>query len=240
MNSMSKIALVTGANKGIGYETARQLLARGHTVLIGARDPEKGSAACASLGEGAHFVQLDMSKSYTFVDVAAQIERDFGGLDVLVNNAGIGLDWGVPPSQVTIDQLRETYETNVFGVIALTQALLPLLKKSEAGRIVNLTSNIGSLTNQSSSHELKDYASAVAYCSSKAALNMFTVLLAKELRDTNIKVNSAHPGWVQTDMGGEQAPMKIEDGAKTSVFLATLPQDGPTGKFFHMEKELPW
>lgn len=237
---MSKIALVTGANKGIGYETARQLLALGYTVLVGARDPEKGRAACDSLGEGTHFIQIDMSANNSYAVVAEQIEKQFGVLDVLVNNAGIGVDWGVPPSQVTIDQLRETYETNVFGAIALTHTILPLLKKSEAGRIVNLTSNIGSLTNQSSSGELKDYVGALAYCSSKAALNMFTVLLAKELRNTNMKVNSAHPGWVQTDMGGEQAPMKIEDGAKTSVFLATLPPDGPTGKFFHMENELPW
>jgi NAD(P)-dependent dehydrogenase (short-subunit alcohol dehydrogenase family) len=237
---MSKIALVTGANKGIGFETARQLLALGYTVLVGARDAEKGSAAAATLGAGAHFVQLDMSKSNSFPEIASRIESEFGKLDALINNAGVGLDWGVPPSEVTIDQLRETFETNVFGVIALTQSLLPLLKKSEAGRIVNLTSNIGSLTNQSTSRELKDYNAAVAYCSSKSALNMFTVLLAKELRETNIKVNSAHPGWVQTDMGGEQAPMKIEDGAKTSVFLATLPEDGPTGKFFHREKELPW
>ena len=237
---MSKIALVTGANKGIGFETARQLLALGYTVLVGARDAEKGSAAAAALGAGAHFVQLDMSKSNLFPDVALRIESEFGNLDVLINNAGVGLDWGVPPSEVTIDQLRETFETNVFGVIALTQSLLPLLKRSEAGRIVNLTSNIASLTIQSGSRELKDYIAAVAYCSSKAALNMFTVLLAKELRETNIKVNSAHPGWVQTDMGGEQAPMNIEDGAKTSVFLATLPEDGPTGKLFHREKELPW
>ena len=237
---MSKIALVTGANKGIGFETARQLLALGYTILVGARDAEKGSAAAAALGAGAHFVQLDMSKSNLFPDVALRIESEFGNLDVLINNAGVGLDWGVPPSEVTIDQLRETFETNVFGVIALTQSLLPLLKRSEAGRIVNLTSNIASLTIQSGSRELKDYIAAVAYCSSKAALNMFTVLLAKELRETNIKVNSAHPGWVQTDMGGEQAPMKIEDGAKTSVFLATLPEDCPTGKLFHREKELPW
>lgn len=237
---MKKIALVTGANKGIGLETARQLLALGYTVLVGARDAEKGRVAADSLGERAHFVQLDMSQSDFFATVASQIEVDFGGLDVLVNNAGVGLDWGVPPSEVSVDQLRETFETNVFGVIALTQAMLPLLKMSNAGRIVNLTSNIGSLTNQSSSRELKDYAGAAGYCSSKSALNMFTVLLAKELRGTNIKVNSAHPGWVQTDMGGEQAPMKIEDGAKTSVFLATLPDDGPSGKFFHMEKELPW
>lgn len=237
---MSKIALVTGANKGIGLETARQLVALGYTVLVGARDPEKGSAAATALGDAAHFVQLDMSQSNSFAQIASDIGAKHGGLDVLVNNAGIGLDWGVPPSEVSLEALRETYETNVFGVIALTQALLPLLKRSDAGRIVNLTSNIGSLTNQSSSRELKDYAGAVAYCSSKAALNMFTVLLSKELRDTNIKVNSAHPGWVQTDMGGEQAPMKIEAGAKTSVFLATLSDDGPSGKFFHMEKELPW
>ena len=237
---MKRIALVTGANKGIGFETARQLLALGYTVLVGARDGEKGEAAAETLGPGAHFVHLDMSRSETFAAVSQIIESEFGGLDVLVNNAGIGVDWGVPPSEVSVDQLRETFETNVFGVIALTQAILRLLKKSEAGRIVNLTSNIGSLTNQSSSRELKDYAGAAAYCSSKSALNMFTVLLAKELRETNIKVNSAHPGWVQTDMGGEQAPMKIEDGARTSVFLATLPDDGPSGKFFHMEKELPW
>lgn len=237
---MSKIALVTGANKGIGLETARQLLPLGFTVLVGARDTGRGSAAATALGAGAHFVHLDMSKSNSFSDITSRIESEFGKLDVLVNNAGVGLDWGVPPSEVTIDQLRETFETNVFGVIALTQSLLPLIKKSEAGRIVNLTSNIASLTIQSGSRELKDYIAAVAYCSSKAALNMFTVLLAKELRETNIKVNSAHPGWVQTDMGGEQAPMKIEDGAKTSVFLATLPEDGPTGKLFHREKELPW
>lgn len=237
---MSKIALVTGANKGIGLETAKQLLALGYAVLVGARDAEKGSQAATTLGDGATFVHVDMTASDSFADLAKSIEANHGGLDVLVNNAGVGLDWGVPPSEVSQDLLRQTYETNVFGVIALTQALLPLLKKSEAGRIVNLTSNIGSLTNQSESRDLKGYNAAVAYCSSKAALNMFTVLLAKELRNTNVKVNSAHPGWVQTDMGGEQAPMKIPDGAKTSVWLATLPEDGPTGGFFHMQKPLGW
>lgn len=238
-----KIALVSGANKGIGLETARQLGQLDFHVLMGARDQARGEAAAAELqGEGlsVDFVHLDMNDADSFRSVSELIESKFGKLDALVNNAAVGLDWGVPPSVVTREAMEQTFQTNVFGVIELTQVLLPLIAQSESGRIVNLTSNIGSLGNQSESSELKDYAGALAYCSSKAALNMFTVLLAKELRNTNIKVNSAHPGWVQTDMGGEQAPMKIEDGAKTSVWLATLPEDGPSGGFFHRQKPIAW
>ncbi len=240
-----KIALITGANKGIGFETARQLGAQGITVLIGARDEARGTEAAAKLqseGVEAHFVQLNVTDAATHANAAKFIAEKFGKLDILINNAGVLMDYGVPVSAAPLANWRTTFETNVFSLIELTQTLLPLIKKSEAGRIVNLSSILGSLTLN------RDPNSPIAasgfyntsYDASKAALNMFTIHLANELKDTKIKVNSAHPGWVKTDMGGEGAPMEIVDGAKTSVALATLPEDGPTGAFIHLGEPLPW
>jgi len=174
--------------------------------------------------------------------VAKTIEKDFGRLDILVNNAGIFLDNRGPneTSATSEDVLRKTFDTNFFAVVGLTQALLPLLRKSSAGRIVNLSSILGSLTLHATKGSYVYDAKTFAYNASKAALNSFTIHLAHELANTKIKVNSAHPGWVKTEMGGEGAMLEIEDGVKTSVQLATLPEDGPTGGYFHMGESLPW
>lgn len=243
--SQKKIALVTGANKGIGFETVRQLAAQGIFVLLGARDEKRGAEAVAQLkqeGLDVQFLPLDVNDAASQDSAVKFIGEKFGKLDILVNNAGIAKDFQVPTSQSTLDQWRETFETNVFNLVALTQKLLPLVKKSEAGRIVNLTSILGSLALHSDpkSPIAGSSSSGAAYNASKAALNMFTVNLANELKGTSVKVNAAHPGWVKTDMGGEAAPMEIPDGAKTSVILATLPADGPTGGYFHLGDTLPW
>ncbi len=235
-----KIALITGANKGLGFETAKQLAALGYEVLIGARNEAAGKAAAASIGPNAHFLHLDMALPGTFEAAAQFISDTYGKLDVLVNNAGIGPDNGKKPSQVPMALIRETFETNVFGLVELTQTLLPLLRKSVAGRIVNVSSILGSLNlNADPNAQLGDWRS-FGYNGSKAAVNMFTATLAFELKDTTIKVNSAHPGWVKTDLGGDAAPMEIADGAATSVRLATLPADGPSGGFFHLNDSLAW
>ena len=162
--------------------------------------------------------------------------------DILINNAGIFQDAGVSASQGALEQWRATFETNVFNLVSLTQKLLPLVKKSEAGRIVNLTSILGSLTLHSTPNSpiASVASSGAAYNASKAAVNMFTVNLANELKNTPIKVNAAHPGWVKTDMGGEEAPLEVAEGAKTSVALALLSEGGPTGGYFHLGQTLPW
>ncbi len=242
---MAKVALITGANKGLGLETARQLGALGVTVLLGARDMAKGEAAAAELkkaGLDARPVKLDVDAPEDYATVARQIEQEFGLLDILVNNAGIFLDErkANETSKLPMEDLRKTFETNVFAVVGLTQALLPLLRKSEAGRIVNLSSILGSNTLHATPGSPVYDAKTFAYDASKAALNSFTIHLAHELQDTKIKVNSAHPGWVKTDMGGTGATLELADGAKTSVALAMLPEDGPTGTFVHMGKTIPW
>lgn len=243
--STKKIALVTGANKGIGFETVRQLAGKDVTVLLAARDEKRGTEAVNKLkGEGldVEFLQLDVNDTTSQDNAAKFIADKFGKLDILINNAGVAQDFQIPASQGTLDQWRTTFETNVFNLVSLTQKLLPLVKKSDAGRIVNLTSILGSLALHSDpkSPIAGSASSGAAYNASKAALNMFTVNLANELKGTTVKVNAAHPGWVKTDMGGEAAPLEVEDGAKTSVQLATLPNDGPTGGYFHLGQILPW
>lgn len=243
--SSKKIALVTGANKGIGYETVRQLAAQGITVLLGARDEKRGTEAARKLqdeGLDVQFLQVDVNDVASQENAAQFIADKFGKLDILVNNAGVAKDFRVPASQGTLEQWRETFETNVFNLVSLTQKLLPLVKKSDAGRIVNLTSILGSLTlNTDPKSPIAGSASSgTAYNASKAALNMFTVNLANELKGTSVKVNAAHPGWVKTDMGGAAAPLEVEDGAKTSVRLATVPNDGPSGGYFYLGDTLPW
>ena len=240
-----KVALITGGNKGIGLETARQLGKLGITVLVGARDLAKGEAAVAELkkdGVDARAVKLDVDNSADYDVVAKTIEKDFGVLDILINNAGIMIDGrkGNETSTTSKDVLQKTFNTNFFAVVGLTQALLPLLKKSLGGRIVNLSSILGSNTLHATPGSFIYDAKTFAYDASKAALNSFTIHLAHELKDTKIKVNSAHPGWVKTEMGTDAAPMEIVDGAKTEVELATLPEDGPTGGYFHLGEKLPW
>lgn len=240
-----KIALITGANRGLGLETARQLGVLGITVLLAARDLAKAEAAAATLkkeGIDARPIKLDVDTPVDYAAVAKTIERDFGVLDILVNNAGIFKDNRVGnETSITSEKvLRETFDTNFFAVVSLTQTLLPLLRKSKAGRIVNLSSILGSLTLHATKGSYVYDAKTFAYDASKAALNSFTIHLAHELANTKIKVNSAHPGWVKTEMGGEGAMLEIVDGVKTSVQLSTLPEDGPTGGYFHMGEALPW
>jgi NAD(P)-dependent dehydrogenase (short-subunit alcohol dehydrogenase family) len=249
-DTTAKVALITGANKGIGLETALQLGKLGVTVLMGARDLAKGEIAAEALrglGVDARAVKLDVVNEADRAAVAQSIDKEFGRLDILVNNAGVMLDsrggGGWPPNQTSttpMTVLRDTFETNFFAVVALTQALLPLLHKSEAGRIVNLSSILASLKLHATPDSQIYNAKTFAYDASKSALNAFTIHLAHELRASHIKVNSAHPGWVKTEMGGEGAQMELVDGARTSVELATLPDNGPTGGYFHLGEALPW
>ena len=237
-----KIALITGANKGIGKEIARQLGAQGMTVLIGARDLGRGEEAATELkagGADAHPVRLDVTDAASIETAARQIESEYGRLDILVNNAGIALDGG-PASALDVDTLRRTYETNVFGVFSVTKAFLPLLRKSEAGRIVNHSSGLGSLTQNSDPDWGFAGVKPLAYNSSKAALNMLTVIFAAELKDTPIKVNAADPGYTATDLNQNSGPRTVEQGATAAVRLATLPADGPTGGYFDEDGVVPW
>lgn len=245
--SEQKIALITGANRGIGFETARQLGQLGIKVLIGARSEEKGIEAESKLkaeGFDAEFVLLDVDNETTHASAAKFIDEKYGKLDILINNAGIFIDEsenGVPvgASKTSQEVFRKTFDTNFFNTIAVTQTFVPLVKKSDAGRIVFLSSGLGSLNLHS------DPASPIynwkvpAYDISKTALNGYAVHLAYELKDTPIKVNAAHPGSVVTDMNAN-GEIEVEEGAKTSVLLATLPADGYTGKFIYLGEELPW
>jgi len=249
MATQEKIAFITGANRGLGLETARGLGELGITVLMGSREAAKGEKAAEGLrkqGIRAEAVTFDVTNREDHKRLAALLEKRFGRLDVLVNNAGIvreGADFGGPfntTSTLTEAALRETFDTNFFAVVALTQTLLPLIRKAPAGRIVNLSSVLGSLTLHSDPKSPIYDKKAFAYDASKTALNAFTVHLAAEVRDTRIKVNSAHPGWVKTEMGGDSAPLEVSEGGKTSVQLATLPADGPTGGYFHLGEPLPW
>lgn len=247
MAADKRVAFVTGGNRGIGKETARQLGKQGVRVVIGSRDLEKGKQVAEELrADGADVVAIrfDITKSSDYKEANDYFDRNFGKLDILINNAGVWKEGepGSPnnASAVTQTVLRETFDTNFFGTIELTQVLLPLIRKAPAGRIVNLSSILGSLTLHADPNSPIYAAKALAYDASKTALNAFTVHLAAELKDTKIKVNSAHPGWVKTDMGTNAAPMEIPDGAKTGVQLALLPADGPTGGYFHMGQPLPW
>jgi NAD(P)-dependent dehydrogenase (short-subunit alcohol dehydrogenase family) len=208
----------------------------GMTVLVGARDELRGKEAAARLGPFAIPVVLDVTSPSSVAAVASTLER----LDVLVNNAGILLERGSPPSGMSVDMLRETYETNVFGVVTVTNALLPLLRRSPRGRIVNVSSGLGSLGFAADpTHEYAAYP-LLAYGSSKAALNMVTVMYANELRSTGIKVNAADPGYCATDLNGHSGPRTAAQGAVAAVRLATLDDDGPTGGFFDDSGPVPW
>ena len=241
------VAIVTEANKGIGLETALQLAARHNmTVLIGARDASRGREAAAKLsaaGHDARAVLLDVTDQLTIDAAAKWIEAEFGRLDVLVNNAGIfieAVEGPVPPSQLDIVVLRRTYETNFFGVFAVTKAMLPLLRKSAAGRIVNVSSGLGSLALNSDPNWESAFAKFLAYNSSKTALNAMTVQFAAELRAAGIKVNAADPGYTATDLNQHRGTRTVTQGAAIAVKLATLPPDGPTGGFFNDGGPVPW
>lgn len=245
-----KVAFITGGNRGLGFETARELSEKGIHVVIGARQAEAGERAVHELrkqGLSADFLVFDVNKREDHQKAAHFFEKNFGHLDILVNNAGVLLDADLASadrsnrtSRTPIPILRETFDTNFFAPVELTQTLLPLIRKSKAGRIVNLSSILGSLTLHSDPHGPIADSKLFAYNASKTALNAFTVHLAHELKDTAIKVNSAHPGWVKTDMGGPNAPMELKMGGRTSAQLALLSEDGPTGGFFHLGDPLPW
>jgi NAD(P)-dependent dehydrogenase (short-subunit alcohol dehydrogenase family) len=226
------IALITGANKGIGFETASQLGARGAIVLAGARDEARGRQAEQALRDGgadARFVLLDATDAKSAQEAADWIDREYGRLDILVNNAGIAAGGG-PPSQTDLDRMREVYETNVFGVITVTNAMLPLLRRAPAARIVNVSSEVGSITATTNPESpLGQMPASLAYPSSKSALNMITAMYAKELRDTPVKVNAANPGYTATDLNRHSGFRSVAEGAEASVHLATLGPDGPSG-----------
>ncbi|MFG3685596.1 SDR family oxidoreductase [Micromonospora sp. NPDC047740] len=245
------IALITGANKGIGLATARQFGARGWTVLVGARDAARGREAERTLraeGADARFVPLDVTDEASVAAAAELVELEYGHLDVLVNNAGIiRADGSALPSETTLATLREVYETNVFGVVAVTNAFLPLLHKAPAARIVNVSSEVGSIAVMTDPQGALFELTSVPYPSSKAALNMVTAMYAKELRDTAIKVNAANPGYCATDLNHHSGFRTPEQGAEVSVHLATLPADGPSGLLWGFQMDagggygvLPW
>jgi NAD(P)-dependent dehydrogenase (short-subunit alcohol dehydrogenase family) len=241
--SPRKIALVTGGNKGIGLEIARQLGNAGNMVLLGARNPTLGDAAAIKLkaeGIDVHFIHLDVDKPETIQAAATVIEAEYGRLDVLVNNAGINDPADGPPSKTSLDAVRRVFDVNVFGVLAVTQAMLPLLLKSASPRIVNVSSTLGSLSLNSDPAWEFAPVKITGYNTSKAALNMLTVLLAAELRDTGIKVNAACPGYTATDLNGHNGYQTVAQGAVAPVSLAMLPDDGPTGGYFSADQQEPW
>jgi NAD(P)-dependent dehydrogenase (short-subunit alcohol dehydrogenase family) len=235
----TKIALVTGANKGIGLETARQLGRAGVSVLLGARDVDRGIAAAEQLRAEDMTVAplvLDVTDPASISAATKRIDDEYGRLDILVNNAGILVGWG-RPSDLTVDDLRLSYETNVFGVLAVTNAMLPLLRRSQAGRIVNVSSSIGSLSRQAAPDS---GIPMLAYSSSKAALNGLTVAYAADLAETAIKVNSADPGYCATDLNHHTGTRSPAEGAAIVVHLALLDADGPTAQFHADHGQVPW
>lgn len=232
------IALVTGASKGIGLEIVRQLGKQHIKVLLAARSLEQAQTAVAQLvqeGLDVEAVQLEVTNPQHIEALVQHIQSSYGKLDILINNAGVLLERG----DYEGDAFRDTLEVNTLAPFYLTEALLPLLLQSPAGRIVNQSSAIGSIYLQLNEPLVKQLAKP-GYAVSKAALNMLTAYWSQAYSDTPLKVNSVHPGLVKTQMGGEEAPVSIEDGARTAVHFATLPSDGPTGTFYHMDEQLPW
>ena len=228
-----KTALITGANRGIGLETARQLATRGFHVVIGARSEQSGHAAMRELqplGKVSLLV-VDVSDSRS-IAVATSTVAETGSLDVLVNNAGIYPDEGRSILTISREEMVSTFQTNTFGALQMTQAFLPYLKKSSQGRVINLSSGYGQLNGLS--HNVP------SYCLSKLALNGLTIMLANALREFRIAVNAMSPGWVRTDMGGSSAPLSVAEGADTAVWLATEADTTLTGKFFEDRKEISW
>jgi len=235
------IALITGANKGIGFEIARGLGAKKIVVLMGARDDAKGKAAAERLkGEGidARPVPLDVTKQDSIARAAQWIKAQFGRLDILVNNAGIA-EWG-KPTEIDLAKVREVYDTNLFGPMAMIQAMLPLLRLSPRGRIVNVSSHLGSLAMATDPNSPISQFLALGYCTSKSALNSMTVQFANELRQTRIKVNAICPGYCATDLNGNSGPRTAAQGAVAAVYCATLADDGPTAGFFDEDGRVAW
>jgi NAD(P)-dependent dehydrogenase (short-subunit alcohol dehydrogenase family) len=229
---MSSVALVTGSSRGIGHEVARQLAQRGYRVIVTSRDADAAAKAAKKIGPQALAHVLDTSDPESIEAIARFVEREVGSLDVLVNNAAILLDEGKNIVDVEPREFEDTWRVNTLGPFLLTRRLAPLLRKSGHGRVVNVSSGAGQLSSMSSY--------APSYSTSKAALNAITILFANGLRRDGVLVNSADPGWVRTDMGGRGAPRNVAQGADTIVWLATLPDDGPTGGFFHDHKKIDW
>jgi len=227
-----RVALVSGANRGIGREIVRQLTERGITTILGSRDEEKGRAAAEGMYGDVRDRQLDVTDEKGIAQLARDVEEEFGRLDVLINNAGIFIDRGQHGVDAELDVVRETLEMNLFGTWRLCEAFVPLMQRNRYGRIVNVSSGMGALSDMGGG--------SPAYRVSKTSLNALTRILASELRGTGLLVNAVCPGWVQTDMGGSGASRAIEEGADTPVWAATLPNNGPTGGFFRDRRQISW
>ena len=230
-----RIAPVTGGNRGIGFEVCRQLAQAGVRVILTSRNEEAGLAAVGELDQGdnlIHYMGLDVTDSQNISDVADQITRQYGRMDILINNAGVYIDDSHSLLELKPDILRTTMETNVYGPLFLTQAFVRLMIRNNYGRIVNVSSSIGQLSNLSSRWP--------AYRLSKILLNLQTRIIAQELTGSNILINAVCPGWVRTEMGGTNAPRSVEQGADTIFWLATLSDDGPQGGYFRDRKPLDW
>lgn len=237
-----KVVLITGANKGLGKEIGRQLGALGYTVVLSARDEQAGKAAAAELlaqGYDAHTVRLEVTNPDDIGGLVGYIESTFGKLDVLVNNAGIALEWDGRPTDA--DKVRRTIEVNLIAPYAITEALVPLLSRSEDARVINQSSMLGSIGNAENAWDQVSTFMAVGYSTSKAGLNMLTVMQSKTLASKGIAVAAAHPGWVKTDLGTQAAPMEVDQGASTVVNLVTIARDQfPHGQLLHKGKRMPW
>jgi NAD(P)-dependent dehydrogenase (short-subunit alcohol dehydrogenase family) len=246
------VALITGANQGIGLQIAKELAAKNFTVLVGSRDYARGEEAAKTVDGDAHPLQLDVTDQASIAAAAERVRNEFGRLDVLINNAAIsntGLRPGIPieeyakstrPSTVSLDEMRAVFETNVFGVVAVTQAMLPLLRESAAARIVNVSSGVGSLTRNSDPAYPYRPIFGPVYPASKTALNAVTLAMAIELESTAIKVNAACPGFTKTNLNNYTGTQTVEEGAREPVRLALLGSDGPTGTFSNADGPLPW
>lgn len=242
MEKNNKIALITGANKGLGKEIARQLGMKGYTVVITSRDEKAGEKAKEELvaaGCDVHVVQLDVTKSEDITTVANYLENTFGKLDILVNNAGIALEWDGQPTNT--DKVRRTLEVNLVAPFAITDALIPLLCKSDDARVINQSSMLGSIGTAENGWNNVSSFMAVGYSTSKAGLDMLTVIQSNTLKEKGIIVAAAHPGWVKTDLGTDAAPMEVSEGASTVVELATMERSTfPNGQLVHKGQRLPW
>jgi NAD(P)-dependent dehydrogenase (short-subunit alcohol dehydrogenase family) len=246
------VALVTGANQGIGLQIAKDLAAHGFTVLVGSRNLERGETAAKEVGPDARAIQLDVTDQSSISAAAKRIGNELGRLDVLVNNAAISHTRRLPsmsveeyvkstvPSKVSLDELRAVFETNVFGVVAVTQAMLPLLREAPAARIVNVSSSVGSLTLNSDPARARRSTFGPVYPASKTALNAMTLAMAIELDSTGIKVNAACPGFTKTNLNNYAGTQSVEEGAREPVRLALLGPDGPTGAFSNSDGVIPW
>ena len=238
-----RVALVTGANRGIGFEIARQLAQKKIKVLVGARDLEKGIEAAETLtkmGIDVQPVQLEVNQARSIEATVGKISDEIGRLDILINNAGIQIDTQSDILELDPVIFKNTLETNALGPLLLAQSCVPIMEKNGYGRIVNIASTLGSLAEIASPESAYEEVLVPAYRLSKTLLNGITVLLAKQLRNKNILVNSTCPGWVRTDMGGSEAPLTPDQGAETPVWLATLSDGGPTGGFFRERQPIPW